>query len=113
MMRSKHEQGTHVRRGLAVAALAVTAALTAPSLAGAQQQYAVAPVGTYVLYGTVASSAPYRVLLEQRDRTVAVDLKHGTIIQPIGTSITAGMRLAIRGYWSKGVFIANQVMLDT
>lgn len=115
MMRAKYENGTHVRRGalaLAFAALAAASSLAATPSRAAADEYAVAPVGTYVLYGTVASSAPYRVLLGQRDRTVAVDLKHGTIIQPIGTSITAGMHLAIRGYWSKGVFIANQVMLD-
>jgi hypothetical protein len=116
MMRAKHEKGTHVRQGALAVAIAALAAMGSvavqPSAATAQVQYAVVPPGRYVLCGTVASSAPYRVLIEQHGRTVAVDLKHGTVIQPVGTSITAGMHLAIRGYWSKGVFIANHVMLE-
>jgi hypothetical protein len=40
-----------------------------------------------------------------------VDLKNGTIIRPEGTSLVAGMRVAIFGYWSKGTFIANRVVL--
>ena len=66
----------------------------------------------HVLHGTVASFSPYRLLLARDDQeTTEVDLKHGTAIDPVGTSITPGMHVRIRGYWSKGVFIANRVML--
>jgi hypothetical protein len=66
----------------------------------------------HLLRGTVASFSPYRVLLARDDReTTEVDLKKGTVIEPVGTSITPGMHLAVHGYWSKGVFIADRVTL--
>ena len=74
--------------------------------------------GTYdhrhVLIGTVADSKPYRILLAPSDPTshsTMVDLKDGTIIRPEGTSLVAGMHVAMFGYWSKGTFIANRVVL--
>jgi hypothetical protein len=66
----------------------------------------------HILHGTVASFSPYRLLLARVDgQTTEVDLKNGTIINPVGTTITPGMRVNVRGYWSKGVFIANRVTL--
>jgi hypothetical protein len=66
----------------------------------------------HILHGTVASFSPYRMLLARADgQTTEVDLKNGTIINPVGTTITPGMRVNVRGYWSKGVFIANRVTL--
>lgn len=74
--------------------------------------------GTYdrhhVLIGTVADFKPYRMLLQPPDpdgHATMVDLKNGTVIRPEGTSLVAGMRVAIFGYWSKGTFIANRVIL--
>jgi hypothetical protein len=74
--------------------------------------------GTYdrrhVLVGTVADFKPFRMLLQPADpddHATAVDLKNGTIIRPEGTSLVPGMRVAIFGYWSKGTFIANRVVL--
>jgi hypothetical protein len=74
--------------------------------------------GTYdrhhVLVGTVADFKPFRMLLQPAnpdDHATMVDLKNGTVIRPEGTSLVPGMRVAIFGYWSKGTFIANRVVL--
>jgi hypothetical protein len=66
----------------------------------------------HVLVGTVASFAPYRLLLARGpNRTTQVDLHDGTVIEPTGTSLTPGMHVLVRGYWSKGTFIANRIVL--
>ncbi|HTW84343.1 MAG TPA: hypothetical protein VMD91_09775 [Candidatus Sulfotelmatobacter sp.] len=68
----------------------------------------------HVLIGTVADSKPYRLLLSPADPTdheTMVDLKDGTVIRPDGTTLVPGMRVAVMGYWSKGTFIANRVIL--
>jgi hypothetical protein len=67
----------------------------------------------HVLLGTVADFKPYRLLLSSNDggQTTQVDLKNGTVIRPEGTTLTSGMRVAVMGYWSKGTFIANRVIL--
>jgi hypothetical protein len=74
--------------------------------------------GTYdqhhVLIGTVADFKPYRMLLQPVDpdgHATKVDLKNGTVIRPDGTQLSPGMRVAVMGYWSKGTFIANRVIL--
>ncbi|MFY9781096.1 MAG: hypothetical protein WAJ85_11375 [Candidatus Baltobacteraceae bacterium] len=74
--------------------------------------------GTYdqhhVLIGTVADFKPYRMLLQPADpsgHATTVDLKNGTVIRPDGTQLAPGMRVAVLGYWSKGTFIANRVIL--
>ncbi len=62
--------------------------------------------------GTIASASPYRVLLARRGgSTIEVDLVHGTVIAPIGTNLTPGMRIVAHGHWSKGTFIAERVAL--
>ncbi len=68
----------------------------------------------HILVGTVADFKPYRMLLQPAnpdDHSTMVDLKNGTVIRPEGTSLVPGMRVAIFGYWSKGTFIANRVVL--
>lgn len=68
----------------------------------------------HVLVGTVADFKPYRLLLQPRNPQgpqTMVDLKNGTVIRPEGTSLVPGMRVAVFGYWSKGTFIANHVVL--
>jgi hypothetical protein len=66
----------------------------------------------HVLIGTVASFQPYRLLLSRANgETVQIDLKNGTVIRPEGTNLASGERVAVMGYWSKGTFIANRVIL--
>ena len=68
----------------------------------------------HVLIGTIADFKPYRMLLQPADpngNATTVDLKNGTVIRPDGTTLSPGMRVAVMGYWSKGTFIANRVIL--
>jgi hypothetical protein len=66
----------------------------------------------HVILGTVASFAPYRLTVNRRDGvTQTVDLKNGTIILPTGATPTATQRVAVVGYYSKGTFICNRVIL--
>jgi hypothetical protein len=66
----------------------------------------------HVLIGTVDSFSPYRLTISQQNGvTRTVDLKNGTIIRPTGMTPTQGQRVAVMGYWSKGTFIANRVVL--
>ena len=68
----------------------------------------------HVLLGTVADFKPYRLLLAPADpdgHATMVDLKDGTVIRPDGTTLVPGMQVAVLGYWSKGTFIANRVIL--
>jgi hypothetical protein len=74
--------------------------------------------GTYdrhhVLLGVVTDSKPYRLLLAPADpdgHAIMVDLKNGTIIRPDGMTLAPGMNVAVLGYWSKGTFIANRIVL--
>ncbi len=70
------------------------------------------PERAHLIRGTVASFSPYRILLaEGPERTTQVDLNKGTAILPVGTTITPGMHLMVHGMWSKGVFVADRVML--
>jgi len=67
----------------------------------------------HILVGTIASFTPYRMLLS-RDRngeTTQVDLKRGTRIRPDGMNLSPGEHVAVMGYWSKGTFIANRIVL--
>ena len=66
----------------------------------------------HVMLGVVQDFAPYRLTIERRDGTVqTVDLKHGTAIVPTGDTPAVGERVALVGYYSKGTFIANRVVL--
>jgi hypothetical protein len=66
----------------------------------------------HVILGTVASFAPYRLQVARRDGVVQqIDLKNGTVILPTGATPTATQRVAVVGYYSKGTFIANRVLL--
>jgi hypothetical protein len=72
--------------------------------------------GTYdrlhYVIGTVASFSPYRLLVARGSgETTQVDLKHGTLIRPVGLDLSPGEHVAVVGYWSKGTFIANRVVL--
>jgi hypothetical protein len=66
---------------------------------------------SHVLTGTIVNSAPYRITVRvgERRRGLPIDLKNGTVINPVGTRLVAGQNVRIRGYWSQGTFIANRV----
>ena len=68
----------------------------------------------HVLLGVIADFKPYRLLLAPADpdgHATMVDLKNGTIIRPDGVTLADGMNVAVLGYWSKGTFIANRIVL--
>lgn len=66
----------------------------------------------HVILGTVASFKPYRLQLARRDGVVQqIDLKNGTVILPTGATPTSTQRVAVIGYYSRGTFIANRVLL--
>ena len=72
--------------------------------------------GTYdrlhYVIGTVASFTPYRLSIARLNgETTQIDLKKGTIIRPLGLDLSPGEHVAVVGYWSKGTFIANRVVL--
>lgn len=109
-------------------ALAQTAPMQAPGATGYgtfDPQYdtvnawnAAWDTGTYdhhhVLLGVIADSKPYRLLLSPADpdsHATMVDLKNGTTIRPEGATLVPGMNVAVLGYWSKGTFIANRIIL--
>jgi hypothetical protein len=50
------------------------------------------------LGGIVVAARPYYVQIRTRDgRYVNLDLRNGTVINPLGTTLTPGMRVAVRG----------------
>ena len=66
----------------------------------------------HVILGIVAGFEPYRLQVARRDGVVqTIDLKNGTVILPTGATPTATQRVAVTGYYSRGTFIANQVIL--
>ncbi|HUY40808.1 MAG TPA: hypothetical protein VMV82_04490 [Candidatus Dormibacteraeota bacterium] len=66
----------------------------------------------HVILGTVAGFTPYRLTVALRNGgTQMVDLKNGTAIFPTGQTPATGEHVALIGYYSKGTFIANRVIL--
>ena len=66
----------------------------------------------HVISGTVQNFAPYRLTVLRRNGNVqTVDLKNGTIIYPTGATPTTGERVSLVGYYSKGTFICNRVII--
>jgi hypothetical protein len=66
----------------------------------------------HVVLGTVAAFQPFRLRVARRDGVVqTIDLKHGTEILPWGATPSTTQRVAVVGYYSKGTFIANRVIL--
>jgi hypothetical protein len=66
----------------------------------------------HVILGTVTRFAPYRLEVARRDGVLQqIDLKNGTVILPTGATPTATQRVAVVGYYSRGTFIANRVLL--
>jgi hypothetical protein len=66
----------------------------------------------HVILGTVASFSPYRLQVARRDGVMQmIDLKNGTVILPTGATPATTQRVAVVGYYSRGTFIANRVLL--
>lgn len=66
----------------------------------------------HVILGTVAGFEPFRLQLAHPDGNVqTIDLKNGTVIRPTGATPQQGQRVAVIGYFSRGTFIANRVIL--
>jgi hypothetical protein len=66
----------------------------------------------HVILGKVGAFTPYRLTVMRRNGDVeTVDLKHGTVIYPTGSTPVPGERVALVGYYSNGTFIANRVIL--
>ncbi len=68
----------------------------------------------HVMLGTVVKFEPFRLQLARRDGNVqTIDLKNGTVILPTGTTPMTNERVAIVGYYSRGTFIANRVIIHS
>jgi hypothetical protein len=66
----------------------------------------------HVMLGKVGAFTPYRLTVMRRNGEVeTVDLKHGTVIYPTGSTPVPGERVALVGYYSNGTFIADRVIL--
>jgi hypothetical protein len=66
----------------------------------------------HVVLGEVIGFQPYRVQIRRRNGNVQnVDLKNGTVILPTGATPTPGERVALLGYYSRGTFIVNRLVI--
>jgi hypothetical protein len=66
----------------------------------------------HVMLGVVQDFSPYRLtVLRHNGNIQTVDLKNGTIIYPTGATPTQGERVSLVGYYSKGTFIVNRVII--
>ena len=66
----------------------------------------------HVVVGEVIDFRPYRVEIRRSSGlTQRVDLKHGTRIAPVGATPTPGERVALVGYYSRGTFIVNRLII--
>jgi hypothetical protein len=66
----------------------------------------------HVILGTVSDFKPFRLTIQRRDGVVQmIDLKNGTVILPTGATPNLTQRVAIVGYYSRGTFVANRVIL--
>ncbi len=112
---------------LAIVAIAIACAAALPGTAGAQAfSDPGAPTYTkwqakwdlrafrdpHVIVGEVIDFRPYRVEIRRSNgRTQHVDLKRGTRIAPVGATPTPGERVALVGYYSRGTFIVNRLII--
>jgi hypothetical protein len=74
------------------------------------------PVTGFHIRGQIEDSQPYFIMLDAGGSNVPVRLHDGTVIEPTGAVLVAGMRVAIDGYWirhgfSAPEFVANRVVL--
>ncbi len=61
------------------------------------------------LQGEVTSSVPYHVDVRIRDAVYSVSLHDGTVIKPVGITLSPAMVVHASGYWSGNTFIANRI----
>jgi hypothetical protein len=119
------ELRTHIGRFARLLALTIVAASTAITLTpqpAAAQSYGFEQWqprwdrGEYdrhhIILGRVAAFEPYRLQLAHPDGAIQpIDLKNGTVIRPRGLTLAPGQFVAVAGYWSRGTFIADRVIL--
>ncbi|MGH7727387.1 MAG: hypothetical protein ACREM2_01165 [Vulcanimicrobiaceae bacterium] len=111
-----------IRRSLVLALALGGAGFGAATVPASAQVYGPPPpwaapyynASRHILNGVITYSAPYRINLRvgppgPRGHSLPIDLKNGTVILPTGTTLVPGMRVHLRGYWSRGTFIANRV----
>ena len=66
----------------------------------------------HVIVGEVIDFRPFRVRLRRSNGTTQmVDLKHGTTILPTGATPTPGEHVALVGYYSRGTFVVNRLII--
>ncbi len=66
----------------------------------------------HVILGMVVGFQPYRLQVQRHDGAVQdVDLKNGTVILPTGATPTPGEHIALVGYYSRGTFIVNRLVI--
>jgi hypothetical protein len=63
------------------------------------------------LQGVVTSSVPYHVDVRIKDAVYSVSLHDGTVIKPVGITLTPAMVVHASGYWSGNTFIANRIVV--
>jgi hypothetical protein len=119
---------SHFKMRLVLATVAISACSVAVAVAQQYPQYPPSGVPTYhtwqsqwtqgqydrahVVLGIVAGFSPYRLTVAHRSgMTQTIDLKPGTAIFPTGQTPSEGEHVAVIGYWSKGTFIAERVIL--
>ena len=110
----------------ALAALALISGLSAAVPVTALAQYGPPPMyqtwqpawdrfeydHRHVILGVVVGFSPYRVTIRRPEGMVqTIDLKNGTTIRPIGATPHAGDRIAAYGYYSRGTFVVNGLVL--
>jgi hypothetical protein len=67
--------------------------------------------GAYNLQGVVASFVPYHMTIRIHDDFYPVSLHDGTVINPVGITLSRGMIVHVNGYWSGLSFVANKIVV--
>ena len=66
----------------------------------------------HVVLGMVGGFSAYRLtVVGQNGTSQVIDLKPGTAIFPTGQTPSEGEHVAAVGYWSRGTFIVNRLVL--
>jgi hypothetical protein len=66
----------------------------------------------HIMIGTVVKFTPFRLELARENGDVqTIDLKNGTIIRPVGATPTRNERVAVEGFYSRGTFVANRIII--
>ncbi|MBV8165029.1 MAG: hypothetical protein JOZ91_12270 [Candidatus Eremiobacteraeota bacterium] len=67
--------------------------------------------GAYNLQGVVTGFVPYHMTIRIHDDFYPVALHDGTIIKPVGITLTPSMIVHVDGYWSGATFVANKIVV--